>query len=102
MTKDMIERQLAEDRNWLLSRPEFMRFIYFEILSGSGIYQRTREEPSVLYLEGRRSLGLDILGRLSPEKGEPHAIIAQAIEAGMKLTQGATHERSSYPRTDSE
>jgi hypothetical protein len=102
MTRDMIERQLAEDRNWLLTRPEFMRFVYFEILSGCGIYQRTREEPNVLYLEGRRSLGLDILSRLSPLKGEPHDIIAAAIESGMKLTQGATDERRSNPRPDSE
>lgn len=96
---DMIERQLKEDRDWLLSRPEFMRFVYFEILSGCGIYQRTREEPNVLYLEGRRSLGLDILSRLSPSKGEPHDIIASAIDAGTKLTQGATDGRRTNPRS---
>lgn len=102
MTRDMLERQLAEDRNWLLSRPEFMRFVYFEILSGCGIYQRTREEPNVLYYEGRRSLGLDILSRLSPLKGEPHDVIADAIAAGMKLTQGAQDERRTDPRSDHE
>lgn len=102
MNRDMIEHQLKEDRDWLLTRPEFMRFVYFEILSGCGIYQRTREEPHVLYLEGRRSLGLDILSRLSPSKGEPHDIIAAAIESGMKLTQGASDVRRSNPRTEPE
>lgn len=99
--KDMVERQLADDRNWLLQRPEFLRFVYFEILSGCGIYQRTREEPNVLFLEGKRSLGLEILGRLSSEKGAPNDIIALAIEAGMKLTQGTQDERSNT-RTYSE
>ena len=95
----IVERQLKEDRDWLMQQPEFLRFVYFEILSASGIYDRTREEPNVLRLEGRRSLGLDILGRLSVENGAPHDVIAQAIEAGMKLTQGARYERSD-PRTD--
>jgi hypothetical protein len=96
----IIERQLKEDRDWLMQQPEFRRFVYFEILSASGIYDRTREEPNVLRLEGRRSLGLDILGRLSAERGAPHDVIAQVIEAGMKLTQGASNERSD-PRDES-
>lgn len=95
----IIERQLKEDRDWLMQRPEFWRFVYFEILSASGIYQRTREEPNVLFLEGRRSLGLDILGRLSADNGAPHDAIAMAIEAGMKLTQGAGNDRRN-PRDD--
>lgn len=95
----IVERQIKEDRDWLMQQPEFLRFVYFEILSASGIYDRTREEPNVLRLEGRRSLGLDILGRLSAENGAPHDVIAQAIEAGMKLTQGARHERTD-PRDD--
>jgi hypothetical protein len=85
---DLIERQLREDYEFLKSRPEFWRFVYFEILSASGIYSRTREEPNVLHLEGRRSLGLDILGRLSAMKGAPEDAVVKAIEAGMKLTQG--------------
>lgn len=95
---DLIERQLKDDREQLMQRPDFWRFIYFEILSPSGIYSRTREEPNVLFLEGRRSLGLDILGRLSAMKGAPEDAIAQAIEAGMKLTQGANENgRRNHP-----
>lgn len=97
---DMIERQLRDDREQLMQRPEFWRFVYFEILSPSGIYQRTREEPNVLFLEGRRSLGLEILGRLSAMKGAPEDVIAMAIEAGMKLTQGANENGRRTPRDD--
>lgn len=86
--RDVIERQLKDDREQLMLRPEFWRFVYFEILSPAGIYRRTREEPNVLFLEGRRSLGLEILGRLSAMKGAPEDAIARAIQAGMKLTQG--------------
>lgn len=97
----MIERQLRDDREQLMLRPDFWRFVYFEILSPSGIYSRTREEPNVLFQEGRRSLGLDILGRLSATNGAPDDAIAQAIAAGMKLTQGANDGRRNT-RTDDE
>lgn len=96
---NILERQLQEDREWLLAQPEFRRFIYFEILLACGIYSRTREEANVLHLEGRRSLGLDILGQFSADSSAPHDIIALAIEAGMKITQGAKNERSD-PRDD--
>lgn len=93
---NIVEKQLKDDREWLMQRPEFLRFLYFEILSGADIYSRTREEPNVLYLEGRRSLGLDILSRCSAETGAPHDVIAAAIEAGMKITQGANNDRANH------
>lgn len=97
---DIIERQRKDDIEQLMQRPEFWRFVYFEILSPSGIYSRTREEPNVLFYEGRRSLGLDILGRLSAMKGAPEDAIVKAIEAGMKLTQGANENGRRNPRDD--
>ena len=84
-----------EDRDWLLNQPQFRRCL-FEIYSAAGITRTTREEPNVLHLEGKRSLGLEILGWFSAE-AEPHDIIALAVEARINF-KGARHDdRESEP-----
>lgn len=84
------EKLWREDRDWLLKQPQFQRLL-FEIYSAAGICRVTREEPNVLHLEGKRSLGLEILGWFSAE-AEPHDIIAKAIEARMIFKQGAKRD----------
>lgn len=80
----------AEDREHLFKQPQFLRHL-FEIYSASAISRTTREEPNVLHLEGKRSLGLEILGWFSAE-AEPHDVIAQSIAARIIFTKGAKRD----------
>lgn len=73
------------DRDELLRHPAFHR-VLFEIYRASGITRFTREEQQRLFQEGKRSLGLDILGWFSATPAEPDDAIALAIEAGKQLT----------------
>jgi hypothetical protein len=77
-----------EDREWLMQQPQFRRHL-FEFLSASGIYRVTREEQQSLFLEGKRSLGLEILGWFSAETAEPYDAIASALAARMIFSKGA-------------
>lgn len=74
------EKIRKEDHDILMALPQFRRHL-FEILSASGIYRPTREEQHSLFLEGKRSLGLEILGWFSAEKAEPIDVIQTAIDA---------------------
>lgn len=85
------------DRDRLLQMPEFQRFL-FEFYRSSGITRFTREEQARLFNEGKRSLGLEILGWFSATPSEPDDAIALAIEAGKQLiTQGAKHDDRDDP-----
>ena len=86
-----------EDRDWLVEQPQFRRFL-FEFYTESGITRISREEQQRLFLEGKRSLGLEILGWFSATPAEPNDAIALAIEAGKQLIeQGAKHDDRDYP-----
>ena len=86
------EKMQREDREWLIRQPQFQRTL-FEIYRASGITRFTREEQQRLFHEGKRSLGLEILGWFSATPAEPDDAIASAIEAGMQFTQkGAKHD----------
>jgi hypothetical protein len=86
----------AEDREWLMKQPQFQRHL-FEILEASAIFRPTREEQHALFLEGKRSLGLEILGWFDPS-GEPHDVIATVISARIIFSKGATRDhRSNEP-----
>ncbi|WP_283419233.1 hypothetical protein [Sphingopyxis sp. Geo48] len=83
---------LRADRDWLIQQPQFQRFI-FEFYRESGITRCTREEQQRLFHEGKRSLGLEILGWFSATPAEPNDAIALAIKAGTQFTpQGAKHD----------
>jgi hypothetical protein len=86
------------DRDELLRHPAFQRVI-FEIYRASGITRFTREEQARLFHEGKRSLGLEILGWFSATPQEPDDAIAMAIEAGKQLTppKGAKHDDQEPP-----
>lgn len=71
----------------MIAQPQFLRHL-FEIYESCGISRTTREEPNVLHLEGKRSLGLEILGWFSAE-AEPHDVIASIIAARIIFTKGA-------------
>lgn len=85
------DKLIAEDRAWLIRQPQYQRLL-FEIYKASGITRFTREEQQRLFHEGKRSLGLEILGWFSACPAEPDDVIALAIEAGKQLTKGAKHD----------
>lgn len=86
------------ERDWLIQQPQFQR-VLFEIYKAAGITRFTREEQQRLFQEGKRSLGLDILGWFSATPAEPDDAIAMAIEAGKQLTppKGARHDDQEHP-----
>lgn len=95
------DRLLVEDRAHLMAQPQFRRLL-FEIYSAAGITRFTREEQQSLFHEGRRSLGLEILGWFAASAAEPDDAILAAITARMEhQTQGAKHDdRDDYPRDE--
>lgn len=91
------EKIRRADNDWLIQQPQFRRFL-FEFYRSAGITVFTREEQQRLFHEGKRSLGLEILGWFSATPAEPDDAIALAIEAGMQLTpQGASHDDRDDP-----
>lgn len=90
--KRAYEKLLAEDREWLMRQPQFRRLL-FELCSEAGITKFTREEQQRLFHEGRRSLGLEILGWFSATPADPIDAIAAAIEAKRELNpEGVKHD----------
>ena len=80
------ERDLQrEDREWLIQQPQFQRTL-FEIYRQSGITRFTRDEHQSLFQEGKRSLGLEILGWFSATPAEPDDVIASVIAAKNQVT----------------
>ncbi len=90
------DKLIREDRAWLIKQPQFQRLL-FEFYRASGITRFTREEQQRLFHEGKRSLGLEILGWFSATPAEPDDVIALAIEAGKQLTKGAKHDDRDDP-----
>lgn len=91
------ERLLAEDREWLMRQEQFRRLL-FEIYSGAGITKTSREEQQRLFHEGKRSLGLEILGWFSATPEDPIDAIAAAIDAKRELNpEGAKHDDREHP-----
>ncbi len=80
-----------EDREWLIKQPQFRRHL-FEVLREAGICTVSREEQQRLFLEGKRSLGLEILGWFDADAAEPLDAIASAIDARMIFSKGAMHD----------
>lgn len=86
------DRLLAEDRERLMRDDGFRRLL-FEICSAAGITKFTREEQQRLFHEGKRSLGLEILGWFSATPVDPIDAIAAAIEAKRELNpEGVKHD----------
>lgn len=88
MTAD--DKLRKEDREWLVQQPQFRRHL-FEIYDAAGITRFTREEQDALFREGKRSLGLEILGWFSAD-AEPHDVIASAISARIIISKGANRD----------
>jgi hypothetical protein len=68
----------AQDANFLLGRPEFLRLV-FDVIQSAGIVSnnegangRTVQDQSLEWHAGRRSLGHEIL--LKVEQGQPDAL----------------------------
>ncbi len=75
----------ADDRAWLVKQPQFQRFL-LDITEASGISRTTHEEPNALRMEGKRSLGLDILGWFA-EDGDPLSAMCEAKQAWRQFTR---------------
>lgn len=84
------EKLRREDREHLAKQPQFWRHL-FEIYNAAAISRATREEQHALFIEGKRSLGLEILSWFSAE-AEPHDAIASAIEARITFSKGAKRD----------
>lgn len=104
------------DAEFLLSRPEFLRFVY-EVIQRAGILGNTGaadgrsvRDLDLSWLEGRRSLGREIL--LIADEGQPdalrlpdgqpsitlHAVLSEAINPKEKLNVNrASNNRNSGP-----
>jgi hypothetical protein len=89
------EKLKAEDRQWLMKQPQFLRHL-FEFYRASAICGFTREEQHALFLEGKRSLGLEILGWFSAE-AEPHDVIATVINARINSKGAQRDDREHHP-----
>lgn len=64
-----------EDAEFLLGRPEFKRFLFVAIQSAGVFYQNVSADGrlgrDLSFLEGRRSLGLDLLQMADAGQPEP-------------------------------
>lgn len=93
------DRLRLADREWLMHQDQFQRLL-FEIYRAAGITRFTREEQQRLFHEGKRSLGLEILGWFSATPAEPDDAIASAIEAGKLFTQKGARDDDRDHRDD--
>lgn len=89
MNINIKQKRREDDRNHLYDQPEFRRFL-FDIVDASAIARISREEQQSLLLEGKRSLGLEILAWFSSNNSEPFDVISASIEAQAQLSKG-TH-----------
>ena len=80
-----IEQKVRGD-DWkdLYAQPAFRRFL-LDVAKQSGIDRTTREEQQSLHLEGKRSLGLEILSMFADDRG-PFGVIADGLEAQNSFT----------------
>ena len=64
-----------EDAEYLIGRPEFRRFLFIAIQSAGLLHHHTSADGrlgrDLSYLEGRRSLGLDLLQMTDAGQPEP-------------------------------
>lgn len=70
------ERQAKRDAQFLLSRPEFRRFLFRSIqlagiLNQTGVATNGSDGRDLAFAEGRRSLGFDILAEADGGQPEP-------------------------------
>lgn len=73
LTEGFLERDVRE----LLGSPAFLRFI-FTVIGNSGYYQLSYRRGSThdtAYLEGRRSLGLELMTRLQKVRPDVMSLI---------------------------
>jgi hypothetical protein len=80
---DATDKRDRDDMAFLVRRPEFKRYL-FRVIQKAGIFQRTAngtDERNLQFLEGRRSLGLELLDMA--EQGQP---IADAHVTGPLLS----------------
>jgi hypothetical protein len=91
MRPDIRERLAREDVLWLLSTAQGRRFL-FRILSTSGIWLPAygTEDRHLAYGEGRRSLGLEVLGWIN--QVDPRGFL-KVLEQDLQSQKEPVHER---------
>lgn len=84
------------DARRLLAMPEFIRFLG-DLIEAGGVFDASATEARVMYLEGRRSLALDMLRRL--ESAQPVSktdrfpavtsiqVLSEALQSAVKETK---------------
>jgi hypothetical protein len=80
-----------KEREWLMEQKQFHNFL-FDLLESSSICIVTRDEPSALFFEGRRSLGLEILGWFGEKLDPLHTI--SVISRNQFQPKGKLDDRS--------
>lgn len=98
----MIDQQ-TKDLQFLIQRPEFLRFLDFAVIQPSGIFAAATNgsDGRNLVSEGRRSLGLEILAMV--ETGQPVAHPGNPILTLMQVFREiaqATTEKPDAKRFD--
>jgi hypothetical protein len=99
----------ADDASYLLSRPEFRRFLFAAIQNAGVLSQHSLadgpQERDLRFNEGRRSLGFELL--LMAHQGQPQAIrdadstgLATLHAAILEALNPAPKEKPSGRRTD--
>ena len=94
------EKLRREDFEHLWAQSQFKRFL-FEFYNTAAISRSTREEQHALFLEGKRSLGLEILGWFSAE-AEPHDVIASVISSRITFSKGTKRDDRNPDDNDDE
>lgn len=84
MTISIEQKVRDDDHAKLYAQPAFRRFL-LDVADQSGIARTTREEQQSLHLEGKRSLGLEILSMFADDRG-PFGVIADGLEAQNSFT----------------
>lgn len=87
---------LDEDRVWLMDQPQFRRF-FFDILERSGMWTPSRyaQTSDLHHHEGRRALGLELLGEL--QRLDPNVqlhVIVENVRAQESMNERRPNTRN--------
>jgi hypothetical protein len=95
-------RQIPADLAWLIDKPAFRRWM-LRLTQRSGIFASTfgADSRTTEYLDGRRSLGLELLNELAAI--EPQAlvrILSEPISTPREPKHDRHRDRNPYPDPD--
>lgn len=91
------DRELSDIR-WIISSPEGRRF-YWRILSDAGVFRSSFSGDSniTMYNEGRRTIGLDLLGDLLSAKPSAFSQMQDEYASELKSEETLKKQEDSEP-----